>query len=138
MKVYCLEDFKAEFDKLKSNKYYSTLEQEIISCFFNKTTQELCSGTRLNNSDKTPYIKKRLGGRGGFRCYFLLIIAKDSLYLMYVHLKTGSKGIANITDESKEMLYKKVLTCIKSNNLYQLELSDNQTKILFNKLVPAK
>lgn len=74
MEIFCLEDFKVEFEKLSSKKSYNSLEQDIIDYFFNKSFQQLCSGTRLNNSEKTPYIKKRLKGRGGFRFYFLLIL----------------------------------------------------------------
>ncbi|NVN95256.1 MAG: hypothetical protein HXX18_08240 [Bacteroidetes bacterium] len=134
MEIYSLEEFKVELEKLVSNKSYKTLQQEIIDYFFNKSTSELCSGSRLNNSDDTPYIKKRLGGRGGFRCYFLLIIKDDSLYLMYVHPKTGSMGIDNITDESKAYLYKKVLKCIKSKDLYKLELTESGKEITFYKI----
>lgn len=133
MEIYCLEDFKVEFEKLKSKKSYKTLEQEIINYFFDKTTSQLCSGTRLNNSDNTPYIKKRLGGSGGFRCYFLLIVKNNKLYLMFVHPKTGSQGAENITDESKTLLYKKVLECIESNDLYHLTLNESKTEIIFSK-----
>lgn len=134
MKLYCLEDFKVEFEKLLSKKSYQTIEKEIIDYFFDKTSSELLSGTRLNNSSFAPYIKKRLGGRGGFRFYFLLIIKKDALYFMFVHPKTGSLGSENITDESKAYLYKKVLDSIKSKNLYQLSLSPSNKKIAFHKL----
>lgn len=134
MDIYCLEEFKNEFDKLKSKKSYRNLEQELIAYFFNKTAEELRSGTRLNNSDETPYIKKRLKGSGGYRFYFLLIIKNDKLYLMFVHPKSGSLGAENITDESKAVLYKKVLECIKTNNLYQLELNKTNTNIVFKKL----
>lgn len=37
MELYCLEDFKVEFDKLKSKKSYKTIEQEIINYFFGKS-----------------------------------------------------------------------------------------------------
>jgi hypothetical protein len=134
MEIYCLEDFKVEFDKLKSKKSYNNLEQEIINYFFDKTANQLCSGTRLNHSDEAPYIKKRLRGSGGFRCYFLLIIKNDKLFLMFVHPKTGSQGAENITDDSKAHLYKKVLECIETNNLYNLKLNKSKTKISFNKL----
>lgn len=133
MDIYCLDDFKVEFEKLNSKKSYITIESDIIEYFFNKSVQELSSGTRLNNSDDTPYIKKRLRGSGGFRCYFLLIIKSQSLFLMFVHPKTGSKGSENITDESKAYLYKKVLDCIKSEDLYRLKLDETQTKIIFDK-----
>lgn len=135
MKIYALEDFKIEFEKLKSKKAYRTVEQEIIAYFFEKTTSELSSGVRLNHSAESPYIKKRLGGRGGFRCYFLLLIKGNSVYLMFVHPKTGTHGSDNITDESKAYLYKKVLDCIDSNDLYALSLDDNKSKILFNKML---
>lgn len=134
MKLYCLEDFKIEFDKLKSKKSYKTIEQEIINYFFEKPAEKLCSGVRLNQSIGAPYIKKRLGGRGGFRVYFLLIIKNDSLYLMFVHPKTGAEGSSNITDESKAYLYKKVLECIQSENLYKLSLNKSKKKIQFEKL----
>lgn len=114
MKFFCLQDFKVEFEKLISKKAYSSLEQDLINYFFGKSAQELCSGTRLNNSDKTPYIKKRLKGSGGYRFYFLLILKDESLYFMFVHPKTGPIGANNITDESKAYLYKKILTTEQS------------------------
>jgi len=36
MDIFCLEDFKNEFDKLKEKKAYRTLEEDIIDYFFNK------------------------------------------------------------------------------------------------------
>ena len=131
MKIFCIEDFKIGFEKLKKNNSYSSIEKDIIEYFFNKDIQELISGTRLNNSDTTPYIKKRLKGRGGFRVYFLVIIKEETLYLMYLHPKTGSSGYENITDESKAFLYKKVLDCIKNNNLFMVTVENN--KLVFNK-----
>lgn len=135
MELYCLEDFKVEFDKLKSKKSYKTIEQEIINYFFGKSTEQLCSGVRLNHSVDAPYIKKRLGGRGGFRIYFLLVMKNDSLYFMFVHPKSGSEGSDNITDESKAYLYKKVLECIQVKDLYKLTLDNSNKKIQFDKLV---
>ena len=137
MEIFCLEDFKVEFEKLSSKKSYNSLEQDIIDYFFNKSFQQLCSGTRLNNSEKTPYIKKRLKGRGRFRFYFLLILKNESIYLMFVHPKTGPMGAENITDESKAYLYKKILECIKSDDLYQLELDETAKKLIFKKAVSA-
>ena len=131
MKLFCIEDFKIEFEKLKKKNSYSTIEKDIIEYFFNKEIQELLSGTRLNNSDTAPYIKKRLKGSGGFRVYFLIIIKEDTTYLMFVHPKTGSLGYENITDESKTLLYKKVLDCIKDNKLLMITVENN--KLVFNK-----
>lgn len=131
MTIYCLEEFKEEFDKLRTKKHYKTLEKDVISYFSNKTAAELSNGTRLNNSEHEPYIKKRLSGSGGFRFYFLLIIKNDKLYLMFVHPKTGPSGSPNITDESKTLLYKKVLAAIKINDIYEMDLSGSS--IVFTK-----
>ncbi len=131
MTILCLEDFKVQFEKLKKNNSYMSIEKDIIEYFFNKDIQLLASGTRLNNSDDTPYIKKRLNGSGGFRTYFLLVIKNEKVYLMFLHPKTGSLGYENITDESKALLYKKVLGCIKTNNLYEVTIEKD--KLIFKK-----
>jgi hypothetical protein len=132
MKLYCLADFKSEFEKLKKKNSYASIEKDILEYFFNKTVDDLKTGVRLNNSDETPYIKKRLNGSGGFRIYYLLIIKGDSVYLLFVHPKTGSMGYDNITDESKALLYKRVLECIPTKNLY--ELTNEKDKLIFKKL----
>ncbi len=134
MDIYCLEEFKVEFEKLKSKKAYKTLEQQIIDYFFNKSSEELKSGTCLNQSHTTPYIKKRLGGSGGFRMYYLLIIKDEKLYLMFVHPKTGPEGAENIKDESKAFLYKKVLESIENNDLYQVKIDSTQNILLFKSI----
>lgn len=131
MVIYCLEEFKNAFDKLKSKNSYKTLEQDTIDYFFNKSAQELSSGTRLNHCDQVPYLKKRMGGRGGFRFYYLIMIKNDAVYLMFVHPKTGVFGAENITDESKALLYKKVLHCIETKDFYKLSLDQKGRKIIF-------
>jgi hypothetical protein len=134
MKIFCLEEFKFEFEKLRTKKSYKSIEKDIIEYFFEKSVEELSSGTRLNNSSNAPYIKKRLNGRGGFRCYFLLVIKDENLYLMFVHPKTGTLGSDNITNESKAYLYRKVYECIENDNLYLLELNTESDSIDFKKV----
>lgn len=131
MTLFCLEDFKVQIEKLKKKNSYSSIEGDIIEYFFDKEIQQLSSGTRLNNSDDTPYIKKRLNGSGGFRIYFLLIMKDENIYLMFLHPNTGSLGYENITDDSKALLYKKVLESIKTNNLYEVSVEKN--KLVFKK-----
>jgi len=53
---------------------------------------------------------------------------------MFVHPKTGSMGASNINNESKAYLYKKVLECIKSDDLYELRLDEIRKQISFIKL----
>lgn len=134
MKLFCIDPFKKEFDKLSGKKSYKDLESELIGYFFNKEASDLNTGSLLNNNHETPYIKKRLSGRGGYRIYYLLLIKNDGLYLMFVHPKTGSEGASNTSNEYKAHLYKEVLRCIKENDLYELSLSESGKKIVFKHL----
>lgn len=47
MRVFCLEDFKIEFEKLRRKKSYDSTEQDIIDYFFGKSVQELSSGVKI-------------------------------------------------------------------------------------------
>lgn len=115
MKVYCLQDFKDEYQKLIRKEAYKSLTQEIIDYFFiDCTLLKLKTGVRLNGSSENIYIKKRLGGSGGFRIYFYLLIKSEIVYLLYVHPKAGPRGGSNITDESKAKLYKTICSSITS------------------------
>jgi len=133
MLIYCIEEFKTEFVKLKGKKAYRTLESSIIDYFFNKTAQQLNNGTRLNHSETAPFIKKRLRGKGGYRFYFLLLIKDDNAYLSFVHPKTGPYGSDNITDESKAMLQKRLYESIKNKDLHLLSVKDDKS-LQFDKL----
>ncbi|MEX0811976.1 MAG: hypothetical protein WD048_07145 [Chitinophagales bacterium] len=73
MEIFCLEDFKEVFEKLKSKRTYRDIEKQTIGYFFGKTVHQLANGTRLNNSTDTPYIKKRIGGSGGFNLRSIII-----------------------------------------------------------------
>lgn len=126
MAIYCLEEFWDNYKKLLKKNSYSTLENILIENLFNKTTTELATGVRLNNSNDTPYLKKRLNGSGGFRLYCLLIIKDGNLYLMHVHPKTGSYGYDNISNDDKALYYKKILQCIQTDELYELILKKNK------------
>lgn len=59
MNIYCIEDFKTNVERLSRNKSYRSLQSDIIEYFFDsKDIHELKSGSRLNNSDEIPYIKR--------------------------------------------------------------------------------
>ena len=131
MQLFCTHLFKKEYEKLLKNKSYRSIEPEIINAFFEKEVSEVNNGTRLNFSEDVPYIKKRIGGRGGFRIYFLLIIKNECLYFMFVHPKSGSEGADNINEDSKAKIYKDILIDIQSGGLFQMKLSDCKKLINF-------
>jgi hypothetical protein len=130
MNTYCLQDFKSQFEKLKKNKSYRDLQPEIIKTFFGKESSEfLKHGIQLNDDLNMPFIKKRIGGRGGWRFYYLILSVKNNLYIMYVHPKKGSAGAENITEDFEKRIYREVLECIKSDDLYKITVENN--KLIF-------
>lgn len=140
MNIYCLEDFKVQFEKVKRKSTYKSIEKDILDYFFieGKTINSFCEGTRLNASAETPYIKKRLKGSGGWRFYYLAIIKDDCIYLLFFHPKTGSLGAENIADDFKASIYKKVLSCIKSRDLYEIEKDKETDNLIFKYLSDKK
>jgi hypothetical protein len=77
MNIYCLQDFKSQFEKLKKNKSYRDLQPEIIKTFFSNNSSEFFkNGIQLNDDPFMPFIKKRIAGRGGWRFYYLVLSVK--------------------------------------------------------------
>jgi hypothetical protein len=132
MKIYCIAAFKNAIEKLAAKKPYKDIMSDVAGYFEGKTINEICSGTRLNNSDSAPYIKKRLNGAGGYRLYFLVLIRNDNVFLIFIHPKTGPDGAENISDQSKAQYYKDVLLAIRNFDL--LKVVFEQGKILFSEL----
>ncbi len=135
MNLFCIEDFKIEYEKLKSKNSYKTLESDIHNYFYKKTVDQLKSGTLLNANNEKPFIKKRLKGKGGFRIYYYLFIHEKNIYLAFVHPKTGKFGSENIEDKYKANIQKKVIASIKNNSVYLVELDEEKTKISFHKQI---
>jgi len=131
MNIFCSPRFKKEFENLIKKNSYKSLEKDIYLYFLNGS-DNLLSGSRLNNSIDAPFIKKRLNGSGGYRFYFLIIIKNDNLYLSYVHPKTGVYGADNIKDEFKAEIQKEIYECIVGNDLYKI--TEKGTKLQFKHL----
>lgn len=134
MKIYCIDEFRKEYGLLIKNKSYKSLENLTITHFSDKTIDELRSGRNLNQSQIVPFIKHRLGGSGGFRVYYILLLKDDCVYLAFVHPKTGSKGAENISVKSISNLQKKVLEAIASKSLYEIIIDKKTKKIKFSKV----
>lgn len=125
MNVYCLSEFKSQYEKLKKNNSYRDLEGEIISTFFNKNPVDFfLNGAKITGPHDMPFIKKRIKGRGGWRFYYLLFVKDGNLYLMFLHPKRGSEGAENVNDDFEKLIYKDVLNCIKSNDLFTVTVSE--------------
>lgn len=126
--------FKSQIELLKRKNSYREIEKIVIDYIFDKASEDLKSGTCLNNNLQIPFIKKRLGGSGGYRIYYLLKPKDKKLYLMFIHPKTGPYGSPNLTDEGKTEIYKEVANAIDKNNLYEVTCSENKSTLIFTKL----
>lgn len=135
MTIHCTEEFKSQVENLEKSRAYRSIREDVSEYFHGKAISEVSSGTRLNNSDATPYIKKRINGSGGFRLYFLILIQEENIYLMFIHPKTGPEGAENISDEAKARIYKDVLAAIQSHTLYNVDTNDGTLK--FAKIVSS-
>ena len=134
MNIFCIEAFMHEVSVQKKNNSYRDIETTIIDHFFsNELTEDFLKlgGANLNGSQEMPFIKKRLDGRGGYRIYYLYLIKKESIYLMYVHPKTGTLGLPEIGHEFKKDIYKKTFDSIANNDIYQVKTSDNKKNLVF-------
>jgi len=126
MDIYCLWEFRKEYEKLLKNNSYSYLEEEIIKCFKDQQSAKDCLfGTNLNQSHTTPYIKKDIGGRGGFRLYYIALCDKNILCLGFVHPKKGAKGSDNTTPEFRSQLQKDIFQSLQSNSALKINFINN-------------
>jgi hypothetical protein len=131
MNLYCIEEFKIEFEKLKKKRQYKDLEEEIIDYFIDKETEDLMSGSNISNDPIIPFIKKRLSGR--YRIYYLLVIKDGNVFLMYVYPKTGPYRIVDTSTAFKKELLKKVISCIKSKNYFAVNVTE-ENSLFFTKI----
>jgi len=124
MKVYCLPEFKEECDKLLKNNSYLDLNKEIAKFFHGRKFEDCLTGTNLNQSADAPHIKKDIGGRGGYRLYYVALRKKEEIYFGFVHPKTGSKGSSNTQDDFRLTIPKKIYKAIEQKELLQITITE--------------
>jgi len=132
MKLFSTLEFKREFEKLIRKNSYKYLSEEIISCYLGeKEIKDCLEGTKLNGHSPNPFIKKRFGGSGGSRLYLIAVITSDSIYLSFIHPKSGSLGYENISNSKKTELLNDVISSIENNFLFEVTCCENNKKIVF-------
>ena len=131
MRIFCTVEFEKIFKKLSKKNAYRDLEKEIVDYFFAEKI-DFSGGKRLGGHAENPYIKKRLGGSGGYRTYFYVIVKDDNIYLMFLHPKTGPDGSPNITDDAKTQLLKDLISDIKLGSLLLVTRHETKKQLIFN------
>lgn len=129
-RIYCIEAFKRQVQKLRKNNSYKDIDQLLIQFLRDKNIDDFRTGTLLNKRITHPYIKHDIGGRSGYRIYYLAVIIRECVYLAYIHPKTGSEGSPNTTNEARAEFYKLVTDAIKNDKLYRVSFTDERLEFL--------
>ena len=121
--IYCIDDFKIAIEKLRKNRSYSDIDGLIIKALHNKVIDDfMLKGTNLNRSSTHPYVKLDVGGRSGYRLYYIAIVHNSCIYLGFIHPKVGSEGSTNTTTAYRSELHDKLALAIKKRNLYKVNI----------------
>jgi hypothetical protein len=139
MGLYCTDEFRQEIERLRKNSSYANVEQVIIGYYCNGPFAQACTGDLLSDMQGTRFIKKRLAGSGGYRVYVVAVVREQTVYLGYVHPKTGLHGADNITPEKKKAILKELIAARQVGGvIYEVqEDSQRKGKILFSLKSPG-
>lgn len=129
MVIYCTARFKFEYLKLIKLNAYRHLEEEFIETFFNRTDDFVFHGVTIVGNKSRRVIKKRIGGRGGFRVYFYAYISDSKLYLSYIYPKAGPQGKVSLNKQFETLIISETADAILGDRLFVLTVSEE--KVIF-------
>ena len=133
MEIKCTPVFFQNLRKIERKPSHKKIESLISDHFFNKEFSDLLSGMRIHDIPRKPFIKKRLGGKGGYRIYYVADENEEIIYLLYLHPKTGAFSQSNITAEQKVNCLKELVYSKKKKELLSLSLNKETSKIESNR-----
>jgi mRNA-degrading endonuclease RelE of RelBE toxin-antitoxin system len=134
MIIFCTESFKAEYKKLNKQNAYRILENEIIDNFFNCSDDQIFHGVKMSGPDDKMVVKKRIGGRGGFRVYFYAYIHDKIVYLYYLYPKTGPAGKVSLNSKFEAIINNEAKKAIDYNELLEMSVVDGRLNFANTKL----
>lgn len=126
MVVFCTKRFKVEYGRLLKSNAYRDLEVELIQSFFNRSNEEICHGITIVGNKDRKVIKKRIGGRGGFRIYFFAYIAEGKVFLSHIYPKTGPQGKTSLGKQFEALLISETADAIVTDQLFVLSAKDGK------------
>lgn len=132
MNVFCLSRFETEFNKLIRKPSYKNLPELLCKHFAGKAIEDIQSGTLLNANSEIPFIKKRLGGSGGYRLCYYVIVLNGNVFLTGVHAKSGSMGFSNYSDAAYKKMKDDFAEAIKSSNYKKVVFDTKKKRISFS------
>ena len=128
LEIRCTAEFKKQFDKLCKNKSYRHLEKNFIEGVLNSDMNTLCVGTTLAIRENFRLIKERLGRSRDFRMYYLAYPSVDIIHMLYLHPKTGSMGMDNISSSFRDELLASVEMDIRLDSYFNMEAQFNKLR----------
>ncbi|MEZ4850542.1 MAG: hypothetical protein R3B93_18400 [Bacteroidia bacterium] len=133
MEIKCTQSFCDQFSRLKRKKSYRDLEALLAKFFHEKEFKDLLSGARIHDTPGKPFIKKRLGGSGGYRLYYIADENEENIYNLVIYPKTGPDAQANITDAEKVECIRELVNAKKKGNLFVCRIDENGKELSFEK-----
>lgn len=134
MNVYVSKEFKKRFLKLKKKPSYKDIGSLISQLFFDKNFSDLLSGARIHSIPGKSFIKKRLGGRGGFRIYYIAEETTENIFLLFIHPKYGPFAQSNIQSEEKVSCLRELKEGKRNKTLLLCEKVSGSGEISFSDL----
>lgn len=132
MKLYCLPEFKIEYQKIKKNKKYPDIEEVFRDSFFDKSFEDCAHGDMLYGPVELPFLKKRVPDAGGYRFYFLACPETKCIYFTHVHPKTGPLGYENVGPKYKKEIHNNALQAFKDGSILTVSTNKKTKEIEFN------
>lgn len=77
-----------------------------------------------------PHIRIRLGGAGGYRVYYILILKNDEVIISGLHPKTGTKQKSTYKNEEIKASLREALSACRSRNLMCPITLDHKNKTI--------
>lgn len=136
MQVYVTHTVAAEIVKIEKKPSYANLRLLLYKFVISHPTAASCLiGTRLNIGAAWPFVKVRLGGRGGYRLYYSILIKEEELIISAVYPKFGALSIKTLGPEATNRAYSEAITSCKSRNMLPVTLDHEKQSIIFEEQI---
>lgn len=118
--------------KLEKKGSYADLRSLLFDFFSKKEAlEDWKEGTRIHlGNPNFLCLKKRMGGSGGYRMYYLLTIHGDEITIAALYPKFGTKGGSDLSDSGKiESIGEAIDSIVNKTRWKIITLSDKKSII---------
>ena len=129
MDFFATQYFLSQLQKLRKIKSYKDIDNFLADNFVNVSvnTIKMKGTTNLNGLKVRPYLKKILGGKGGYRIYFIVV---DDVQVIFVALsaKKGSRAV-DFSKQQWTMFYRKAVESISDRSIQEVIFDEKKLMI---------